>query len=46
MSRRTVSENEFRDTSNVHCNATEEVIVATQSNKRLRCHGSLEAAQN
>jgi hypothetical protein len=43
---RTVTEDELGDTSNIHSNATEEVVVATQSYQTCRSNGALKAAEN
>lgn len=44
--RRTVSENEFGNSGDVHRDAAKEVVVTTQSDERLRSHGTLKAAQD
>jgi hypothetical protein len=41
----TVTEDELRDASKIHRNASEEVVVSTQPDQRLWCHGALETAK-
>jgi len=41
----TIPENEFCNTSDVHRNAPEEIVISTQSHQTLRRHGSSKAAQ-
>jgi hypothetical protein len=42
----TVTENELGNTSNVHSDATKEVVVAAQSRQTCRSNSTLEAAEN
>jgi len=42
----TVTENEFGNTSQVHANGTEEIVVGAESDKRGRSYSTLETAKN
>ena len=43
--RKGVSKDELGDTSNVHCDGTEEIVVTAESSKRSRGNSSLETAE-
>ena len=46
MDNHTVSENKFCDPSNIHGNATKEVIIATESYQTLRRNSALKSTEN
>lgn len=46
LSAHTIAKHKLRDTSKDHCNASKEVVVATQSNQTLRRYSTLESAKN
>jgi hypothetical protein len=43
---RTISKDKLSNTSNIHRNATKEIVIPTQSNKTGWCDGALETTQN
>tara|TARA_R110002003_G_scaffold6_6_gene301 strand:+ start:10477 stop:10731 length:255 start_codon:yes stop_codon:yes gene_type:complete len=43
---RTISKDKFSNTSDIHRNAAEEVVITTQSNETGWCDGALESTQN
>jgi hypothetical protein len=43
---RTISKDKLSNTSNIHRNAAEEVVIPTQSNETGWCDGALESTQN
>ena len=46
LSTHTVSQDELGNSSEVHGNATEEVVVTTQTDQTCRSDGTLEAAED
>jgi hypothetical protein len=43
---RTISKDKLSNTSDIHRNAAEEVVISTQSNETGWCDGALETTKN